>query len=269
MSIDEAKKRTAAVWGLGEYSDLSEMLRPAAQALCDACAVGAGQEVLDVAAGDGNFALACAFEGASVVASDLSPGMVERGRARSDGRGLRRRVDRGRRRGPPVRRRPLRMRRLGVRRDDRASATGRGRGAVPRRPARQHRRHDRLDAGEQGDRDVPRSAAATRPPRRRAPRHRGVGCRGHRPRALRRAGQHDRVRAARRCRGEPTRRRRSSQEWSASAPPQAAAKAACRPRPTRSCAREHARPRCASWAGGDGPFEVDVEYLLIVARRRG
>ena len=87
MSIDEAKQRTATVWGLGEYSQLSVILRPAAQALCDACAVGAGQEVLDVAAGDGNFAMACAFEGASVVASDLSPGMVERGKARSDAEG--------------------------------------------------------------------------------------------------------------------------------------------------------------------------------------
>ena len=34
-------------------------------------------------AGDGNFALACAREGASVMACDISPGMVERGRARS------------------------------------------------------------------------------------------------------------------------------------------------------------------------------------------
>jgi SAM-dependent methyltransferase len=40
-----------------------------------------------VAAGDGNFALACAFEGASVVASDISPGMVEQGRGRSEAEG--------------------------------------------------------------------------------------------------------------------------------------------------------------------------------------
>ena len=40
-----------------------------------------------MAAGDGNFALACAQEGASVVASDISPGMVERGRARSAAEG--------------------------------------------------------------------------------------------------------------------------------------------------------------------------------------
>ena len=87
MSIDEAKDQARKVWGMGEYTSLSDVLRPAAQALCDACAVGAGQEVLDVAAGDGNFALACAFEGASVVASDFSPGMVERGRARSEREG--------------------------------------------------------------------------------------------------------------------------------------------------------------------------------------
>lgn len=71
------------VWSMGDYSPLSSRLEPAARELCDACAVSAGQEVLDVAAGDGNFALACAREGASVVASDLAPGMVERGRART------------------------------------------------------------------------------------------------------------------------------------------------------------------------------------------
>ena len=71
------------VWAQGDYSALSRQLAPAAQALADACAVSAGQEVLDVGAGDGNFALACAREGASAVACDISPGMVERGRARS------------------------------------------------------------------------------------------------------------------------------------------------------------------------------------------
>src|SRR3954463_3668675 len=75
------------MWGLGDYAELSEALRPAAEALADACAVSAGQEVLDVAAGDGNFAIACAREGASVVASDLSPGMIERGRERSEREG--------------------------------------------------------------------------------------------------------------------------------------------------------------------------------------
>ena len=87
MDVDAIKERNRWMWGLGDYAELSEALRPAAEALADACAVSAGQEVLDVAAGDGNFAIACAREGASVVASDLSPGMVERGRARSEREG--------------------------------------------------------------------------------------------------------------------------------------------------------------------------------------
>src|SRR4029453_18506598 len=87
MDVAAIKDRNRWMWGLGEYAELSGALRPAALALAEACAVSAGQEALDVAAGDGNFAIACAREGASVVASDLSPGMVERGRARSEREG--------------------------------------------------------------------------------------------------------------------------------------------------------------------------------------
>jgi SAM-dependent methyltransferase len=83
MDVDEFKQMQSALWGFGDYAELGRTLRPAADALCDACAVSAGQEVLDVAAGDGNFALAAAREGAAVVASDLSPEMVERGKRRA------------------------------------------------------------------------------------------------------------------------------------------------------------------------------------------
>ena len=87
MDVEAIKQRQAMVWAQGDYAVLSRQLAPAAQALADACAVSAGQEALDVGAGDGNFALACAREGASVVACDISPGMVERGRARSEAEG--------------------------------------------------------------------------------------------------------------------------------------------------------------------------------------
>jgi len=83
VDLGQYKERQARAWGLGDYSALSRVLEPAAAALCDACAVSAGQEVLDVAAGDGNFALACAREGAAVVASDIAPAMVERGGRRT------------------------------------------------------------------------------------------------------------------------------------------------------------------------------------------
>lgn len=87
MDLDKIKEHARIGWGMGEYSGLSEVLRPAAHALSDACAVSAGQEVLDVAAGDGNFAVACADEGAGVVASDIAPRMVEQGRARTEAEG--------------------------------------------------------------------------------------------------------------------------------------------------------------------------------------
>lgn len=86
--VDELKQRQSHVWGLGEYAVLARRFDPAATALSDACAVSAGQEVLDVGAGTGNFAIACAREGASVVACDLAPGMVEQGRARTEAEGF-------------------------------------------------------------------------------------------------------------------------------------------------------------------------------------
>ena len=85
--VEEMKQRQSVVWGLGDYPVMARVFEPAAVALCDACAVSAGQEVLDVGAGTGNFAIACAREGASVIASDLSPAMVERGRARTEAEG--------------------------------------------------------------------------------------------------------------------------------------------------------------------------------------
>lgn len=86
--ITAAKDRTRRVWGIGDYTRIAQLLEPAAAALIDACAVSAGQEVLDVAAGSGNFAVLAAREGASVMALDLSPDQVELGRARSEAEGL-------------------------------------------------------------------------------------------------------------------------------------------------------------------------------------
>jgi len=81
------REGTKALWSLGEYSHIEGLTLPASQALLDAAAVSAGQEVLDVAAGTGNFALLAAAEGASVVASDLTPKLMERGRERAAAEG--------------------------------------------------------------------------------------------------------------------------------------------------------------------------------------
>jgi ubiquinone/menaquinone biosynthesis C-methylase UbiE len=50
--------------------------------LIEAAGVTSGQGLLDVAAGDGNLALAAVGAGARVTALDLGPRLVERGRER-------------------------------------------------------------------------------------------------------------------------------------------------------------------------------------------
>lgn len=85
--FDDYKAGVRDSWELGDYRVIAESTLPAAQALLDACAVSAGQELLDVAAGNGNLALLAAREGAAVVASDLTPGMVALGQARTEAEG--------------------------------------------------------------------------------------------------------------------------------------------------------------------------------------
>jgi ubiquinone/menaquinone biosynthesis C-methylase UbiE len=88
VDVEQVKERARAQWARGNYPALAEQLEPASRALVDACAISAGQEVLDVAAGTGNVAVLAAREGAAVVASDLSPHMLELGRERTRGEGL-------------------------------------------------------------------------------------------------------------------------------------------------------------------------------------
>jgi len=80
---DRLKDGQRWMWSLGDYSRLAEVLEGHAEALAGACDVEPGTSVLDVAAGNGNFALAAARRGAIVTATDLTPRMVELGRARS------------------------------------------------------------------------------------------------------------------------------------------------------------------------------------------
>src|SRR5919199_2799180 len=82
------KQRSREAWDGADYGPLGERLMPAARELVDACAVSAGQEILDVAAGTGNVAALAAAEGARAVASDFAPRQVERGRARTEAEGL-------------------------------------------------------------------------------------------------------------------------------------------------------------------------------------
>lgn len=76
------------IWSQGDYPAVAQIIFPAAEALVEACAIGPGMRVLDVAAGDGNVAIAAARRGAQVIASDITPELVEAGRRRSESEGL-------------------------------------------------------------------------------------------------------------------------------------------------------------------------------------
>lgn len=88
MDLEEFKERSKAFWGMGDYTTISDQLEPAAEALVESLGVTAGQRVLDIASGHGNCAIAAANRGASAVASDFSPVMIERGSRRTHGLGL-------------------------------------------------------------------------------------------------------------------------------------------------------------------------------------
>lgn len=71
------------MWSLGDYTAVALQLEPYARQLADACGIQPGAKLLDVAAGNGNFAVAANDRGAVVTACDTSPRMLELGRART------------------------------------------------------------------------------------------------------------------------------------------------------------------------------------------
>lgn len=87
MAHEELRERSLAVWSTGDYAPTSGQLAPASDALVETLGITAAHDVLDVAAGHGNAALAAARRGARVVATDFSPVMVEVGRQRTAAQG--------------------------------------------------------------------------------------------------------------------------------------------------------------------------------------
>jgi SAM-dependent methyltransferase len=75
------KAKHRAMWALGDYpSVVSELISSLGGVLVEATGIGPGDRVLDVAAGNGNAAIPAAEAGAEVVASDLTPALLDNGR---------------------------------------------------------------------------------------------------------------------------------------------------------------------------------------------
>lgn len=77
------------MWASGDYPSMVEtFLLPLGPRLVQECGIGPGVSVLDVAAGTGNASIPAAKAGARVTASDLTPELLQAGRARAESDGL-------------------------------------------------------------------------------------------------------------------------------------------------------------------------------------
>jgi SAM-dependent methyltransferase len=84
----ELKARHAKMWASGDYPQMVEtFLLPLGPVLVEACGIGPGKKVLDVAAGTGNASIPAAQAGAEVTASDLTPELLDAGKARAEAAG--------------------------------------------------------------------------------------------------------------------------------------------------------------------------------------
>jgi ubiquinone/menaquinone biosynthesis C-methylase UbiE len=83
------KAKHAAMWASGSYPTVvDDIVEPLGGILVETVDVRSGQRVLDVAAGTGTSALPSARSGAEVTATDLTPELLDVGRAAAAGEGL-------------------------------------------------------------------------------------------------------------------------------------------------------------------------------------
>jgi SAM-dependent methyltransferase len=85
----ELKQKHRKMWASGDYPAMVEtFLLPLGPRLVEAAGIGEGLRVLDIASGTGNAAIPAAETGADVVASDLTPELLEAGRSRAEAEGV-------------------------------------------------------------------------------------------------------------------------------------------------------------------------------------
>ncbi len=82
------KQRQQAVWASGDFATIGVTLQIVGESLAEAADIGAGERVLDVAAGNGNATLAAAHRFAQVTSTDFVPALLDKGRQRAAAEGL-------------------------------------------------------------------------------------------------------------------------------------------------------------------------------------
>ena len=86
--LGAVKARQRGAWSSGDYAVVGTTLQIVGEALCEALDIRSGQQVLDVAAGNGNVSLAAARRWCDVTATDYVPALLEGARSRAEAEGL-------------------------------------------------------------------------------------------------------------------------------------------------------------------------------------
>ena len=87
-ALAAVKEKQQATWASGDYAVIGTSLQIIGERLCESVDVSAGERVLDVAAGNGNAALAAARRGAEVIATDYVEHLLDRAQLRADADGV-------------------------------------------------------------------------------------------------------------------------------------------------------------------------------------
>src|SRR3954467_15588914 len=82
------KQKQQATWASGDFAVIGTTLQIVGESLAEALDVRAGEQVLDIAAGNGNATLAAARRFAEVTSTDYVPALLEKGRERAIAEGL-------------------------------------------------------------------------------------------------------------------------------------------------------------------------------------
>jgi SAM-dependent methyltransferase len=88
VDFDAVKTRQRDVWSSGDYAVIGTTLQITGEQLCETIDLTAGERVLDVAAGNGNAALAAARRGGDVTATDYVTALLDGTRVRATAEGL-------------------------------------------------------------------------------------------------------------------------------------------------------------------------------------
>ena len=88
VQLDEFKTSQRAVWDAGKYHELSPFIADVGELVVARAGIEPGMKALDVACGTGNAARPAAQRGAHVTGLDLTPKLLDIGRAKAEADGL-------------------------------------------------------------------------------------------------------------------------------------------------------------------------------------